>query len=378
MQVHWGSGLLVCLPWLILGLFAGDARGVLFYSTSDPEFNTVAPDGEFAGSGWRHHGLWGKFTGVVIGPRQFITVGHVRGSPGDLFVLDGKEYRTLVSYDHSGSDLTIWTVCGRFPDFAELYDKDDETGSEAVVFGRGTQRGEEVVLPGVLGDELKGWRWGASDSRLRWGENTVAGTSDDSGIGPFVTGSPAEAGDSVGPLLRLDFNADGGVNQAHLSAGDSGGGLFIREGSTWKLAGINYAVDGPYNTEDSGDGFDAAIFDEGGLYKRNNGEWSRTSDLPTEQPGSFYVIRISAHRDWIEGILEETEIDGPSVRLEWAASLDGEYSRDLEAEVNEEEREIRTAIPESDDKRFFRIESCAPREISAISEKDQVIVIHFK
>jgi len=40
----------------------------------------------------------------------------------------------------------------------------------------------------------------------------------------------------------------------------------------WKLAGINYAVQGPYNRNEFGDGFNAAIFDLRGLYLRMT-EW---------------------------------------------------------------------------------------------------------
>ena len=42
------------------------ARAVIFFSTSDPLFNTTAPTGGLAGSGWQWTGFWGGVTGTTI------------------------------------------------------------------------------------------------------------------------------------------------------------------------------------------------------------------------------------------------------------------------------------------------------------------------
>src|SRR5690606_5741776 len=113
---------------------------------------------------------------------------------------------------------------GTFSSYAPMYNGGQEAGKSAVIFGRGTQRGDEVVV----NNELKGWTWGVGDGQMRWGENTIEG--------------------SYGSLIRMSFDIDGGANEVHLSSGDSGGGVFVLDQGIWKLAGVNYAVEGPWKT----------------------------------------------------------------------------------------------------------------------------------
>jgi hypothetical protein len=102
-----------------------------------------------------------------------------------------------------------------------------------MVFGRGTTRGLEVKK----GTTLKGWKWGTQDKVRSWGENLVSGT--------------LNAGGTIGQVLKFTFNKQGTsgaqYNEAALSTGDSAGGVFINDGGKWKLAGINYLVDGPFS-----------------------------------------------------------------------------------------------------------------------------------
>src|SRR5258707_1817984 len=104
--------------------------------------------------------------------------------------------------------------------------------------------------------------------------------------------------------MKCNCVASGGVEDAHLSVGDCGGGLFIKDAGVWKLAGINYEVDGPYNTSTNGSGFNAAIFDKGGLYTESAGVWVLNPDLRTDSPGAFYATRIAAHQAWIQSLLQ--------------------------------------------------------------------------
>lgn len=134
---------------------------------------------------------------------------------------------------------------------------------------------------------LKGWGWGPCDGVMRWGENQVEAV--------------IPVGGSVGDLLRAAFDADAGPNEAHLSTGDSGGAVFIHDGTAWKLAGINYAVDGPYKTSPTGTPFYGAIFDICGLYLD-------TYLIPQDQvfePSHFYATRVSARLDWIQSVISQ-------------------------------------------------------------------------
>jgi hypothetical protein len=232
----------------------------------------------------------GSFHGTPIGPHHFITAAHLGGPVGELFSFHGVDYTTIATWIDSASDLEIWEVAEAFPTWAELYDGPTETGADLVVFGRGSIRGAEVRLNGAL----KGWQWAASDGRLRWGRNTVAS----------ITNDPNHSGSDQPQLLVAGFNSNATADEVHLGGGDSGGGVFIQQNNTWRLAGINYAVEGPYKISATGDPFQAAIFDDGGLYHSEAADiWLFTPDLPTDQPGSFFATRIKARLPWIQSVL---------------------------------------------------------------------------
>ena len=234
------------MPWLVvlllLFLEPPSVPAVLFYSTAEANHNTTAPTGTLTNSGWESQGFWGNFLGTTVAPQYFITAEHVGGSVGNVFTFQGVDYWTSAVFDDPDSDLRIWRINGRFPLWTELYTKNDEVGKDVVVFGRGTQRGDEVTVSKPNGSTLKGWRWGAADGRQRWGQNQV-GSIVTNGVGQIGGGT----GIGVGELLELPFNAGAGADEAALSEGDSAAGVFIKDGSAWKLAGINYAVDGPYS-----------------------------------------------------------------------------------------------------------------------------------
>lgn len=297
----------------------------MFASTGDPTYNTSAPAGTLANSGWELQGAWGSFLGTPVAPHYFVAAQHVGGSVGQNFFFNGTTYTTTAFFDSPNSDLRLWKVDAEFPAYAGLYTNQDELGKPLVVFGRGTQAGAEVYaarpsttyimetytlkelnlkmpdakklaatdplitytsktisIPNyttVTNYELAGWQWGTSDGVMRWGENKVT---------------------AVGDFLVADFNPDLGPNVGHLSGGDSSGAVFIQDGTTWKLAGINYGVEGPFSTESNGQCFQAALFNKSGLF-------SGTYQFPcdgTPSPTRFYATRISAQMTWMLSILQ--------------------------------------------------------------------------
>jgi len=253
--------------------------------------HTDAPNGAYLNSGWQYQGTWGSYLGTPISEHYFITAGHVGGSIGGTFTFQGVNYTTVAQYDDPQSDLRLWQVSGTFPSYASLYTRQDEVSRELVVFGRGALRGSEVLV----GSTLHGWRWGNSGYQQRWGVNQVSSIYD--------------AGAGLGNLLAADFNAGAGPNEAHLSTGDSGGGVFIMDAGVWKLAGINYAVDGPFSlTGGSDPGFNAMLFDAGGLYYKNSANaWTYLPDQSTDIPSSFYATRISSNLQWIDTVVPEPQ-----------------------------------------------------------------------
>ena len=271
------------LSLLFLLMAAGQARAVILYSS--PTRNTSAPAGLYANSGWQYQGRWVGVNGTPIGPRHFITAGHVGGGLGSAFRYRGADYTASAYYDDPNSDLRIWKVNKSMPAWAPLWTSaGTEVGRGLTVFGRGRPRGEEVRANGVR----KGWRWGAGDSAQSWGTNIVNST--------------VKGGAGVGSLLRFNFTPGGTIYESALATGDSGGGVFLKDGTTWKLAGVNYAVDGPFSLIGSGTGFLASLHDTGGLYAFD-GSWKYITDHSYDQAGFSYATRVSTNLTWIRSVL---------------------------------------------------------------------------
>jgi hypothetical protein len=273
---------------LSFGLIAvTPSRAVILYGTDDPSVNTTPPGGALADSGWQYEGQFIGFLGTVIASNYFVTANHIGGSVGQVFTFNGNSYTTTAVFRDPASDLAIWQVAGTFPIHAPLYSgaPGSETNLGLVVFGRGTQRGNPVYVGGDA--HLGGWLWGVYDSVQRWGTNIVGSIFDDP---------------TYGRLLRAPFDANAGPNEAHLSSGDSGGGVFVFNSSTnrWEFAGVNLAVDGPFSiSPDGSNPFNAAMFDTTGLFVQSDqGNW-----VTAPNPSAFYATEIAARRGFIESVV---------------------------------------------------------------------------
>ncbi len=272
-------------------LCAGTARAVILYGTGDPTANTTAPTGALAGSGWQYEGQFGAYLGTPIGSNYFITAGHIGGASlvGTAFVYQGTSYTTTAAYKDPNSDLCIYKVNGTFTSIAPLYTKPGgEVGLQMTVFGRGTQRGSDVIVGDGANQHVGGWLWGSSDSVERWGTNTVS---------QIVTDP------TLGPLVYATFDASGGPNEATLSAGDSGGGVFVQDtDGQWKLAGINYGVDDPFYRSATGSGgFYGAMFDTTGLYEDDG----MGGYVTANNPAGMYASEIAGDLGFIDGVVPE-------------------------------------------------------------------------
>jgi hypothetical protein len=106
-----------------------------------------------------------------------------------------------------------------------------------------------------------------------------------------------------GDHLYARFNSAGGVNQCHLASGDSSGPIFIDDGSGFKLAGVAHLVDGPFNATNTGDGFNAALFDVRGLYARRADQgWKYVAGF-WPVPSGFFATRVSVRAGWIDSVI---------------------------------------------------------------------------
>ena len=262
-------------------------RAVILFGTGDPTANTSAPTGTLANSGWQYEGQFNSFLGTVIAANFFLTAKHIGGSVGQTFTFNGAPYTTLAVFPDPSSDLQLWQITGNFGTHAPLFSgaAGTEVGLGLAVFGRGTQRGNAVLVGND--SHLGGWLWGTGDSVQRWGTNVVSSVETDS---------------TYGKVLRAAFNSTAGSNEAHLSGGDSGGAAFVFNSASnaWQLAGINLGVDGPFSYSSNGaSSFNAAIFDTTGLFvPADAGNW-----MAAANPSGFYATEIAAHRGFIESVV---------------------------------------------------------------------------
>ena len=272
-----------CVAALVLAA-AQAASGVILLETGDPTRNTSTPGDN---SGWQYEGIWGGFLGTPIAPLYFLSANHIGNAGAGSFVFHGETYTVVADGGKDPtSDLHLWQVDHAFRDYAPLFTaaEGDETGQTLRVIGRGTQRGAEVDLD----ETLRGWQWGPGDGVQRWGGNVVA----------QVIVDPSDGA----PYLYVTFDDPGVADEAHLSGGDSGGGVFVVEDGLWKLAGINYGVDDLYTGADGSGHVVAAVFDARGFYTQNaDGSYALIAgDEPV--PTAFYSTRVAARLAWIESV----------------------------------------------------------------------------
>ena len=269
-----------CLPLVfclaLLLLTGHDSFAVLFRDTGDPTYNTSAPTGALTNSGWQYEGQWQSiFLGTPIAPHYFLAAQHIGGSVGNVFTWNGANYTTTWYTNSPDSDLRIWQVAEAFPSYAPLYTNTNAAGQLMVVIGRGTQRGGPVVVNGTT----NGWYWGTADYVQRWGENTVAASSN--------------------PFLYALFSETGVTNTCDVSKGDSSGGVFIQQGGVWVLAGIIYGVDVVDTTNCVVT--NAAMLDQRGtcLYSTN---------YPSPIPSGFTASSVANDLNWINSVINPVRI----------------------------------------------------------------------
>lgn len=284
-------------------LFVPMARAVLFYGSADPTHNSSAPGGAYQNSGWQYQGYYGAYLGTMIAPQYFITAKHM-GTQGSFFVsagifnggvdvtytIDTSANAGAGYWDVAGTDLRIFKINEYFNSHATLYTGNSEQGLDMVTIGRGGVRGADLMVSGTL----QGWRHGIGDGVARWGSNLVSSVITIPTLGGMLVASFDDSGTGYTP------------EEATLSVGDSGGAVFVNDGGTWKLAGINYGVDGLFDTNNTtGDGseFGAALFDRGGFYQGSDSQgWTFISNTVADNPSNMYASRISTSAAVIQSI----------------------------------------------------------------------------
>lgn len=331
--------------WLGLMAAVDATQALILLGPGGVERNTTPPTGALADSGWQFQTFAG-LASTVVGPRHVLSARHLSSSTNSPVIFDGLAYQVVEVTDIPASDLRVLRVAGRFSRWTPLYARTDEPGKAAVLFGRGVTRGEEVFMDSLFGAELRGWRWGAADFRPRWGTNVIEEVF-----------APGEL--SQGALLAARFDEGAGDDEATVTGGDSGSGLFIRDqAGVWKLAGVGFAAESEFNTMPTGEGFSASLFDRRGFYERNaSGQWQPVTAFETPGTGLFYT-RVSTYAVQVEAVLASAGPPAESVpRLLSSVEPAGPFAEHPAYAVNVADRQI-TALPGAG-QRFFRVEGVA-------------------
>jgi len=285
-----GLGLLVAL------VLVPCVGAVILEGTGDPSYNTNAPTGSLANSGWQYEGQWdtenGPFLGTPIAPTFFLAAQHIGGSSNESFYFDGSTYTTVTNFDDPSTDLRIWQVGQTFSNYAPLYTGSSEEGKTCVVIGRGYERGPAVVVVSGGTNVINGWQWVGPYGVERWGDNVVSGVV-------AAADTDTHPGEQ---MLYAAFEPGADSNECVLADYDSSGAMFIENGTTWEVAGINYEVDQPLvsTNADGSNSFNAALMDYNGLYYWSGTNWAYFAGDYAQQ---FYCTRVSARISWINSVL---------------------------------------------------------------------------
>lgn len=276
---------------------------LIFRDGPSPAANTeTAPTGVYADSGWQYQIRFASFHGTMVSPKHFITAVHLGAGQTEIsqpMHFNGVEDKTYTIRPGSRTvigttDLAIFEIWESFDTFAPLYSRSDEAGRELVVMGRGFGRGSE------LSD--RGWTWGpAATRRSRWGRNTVGGALNAGG----------------NDLLFFDFSDVLGQDEVAGTGGDSGGGVFIRDGQVWKLAGVNFSVDSLYSqaaVPANSNAFRGSLYEAGGIFLGNDANgWNRISSFGNSlnpasstffRQSNTYASRISSSLPAIQAVID--------------------------------------------------------------------------
>jgi len=286
-----------------------------------------APTGSLANAGWQYHGKIGAFTGIPIGPNHFIIAKHTGvGNVGAVLNYQSANYSVTSITDIAGTDLRICATSGTFTSYAPIWNPSidgSEVGRPLFVAGRGIARGRAIyapvgsadvvapastsstmsVLPVDFGEqrqgpgpavdpsyEFRGWEWGVNDTQQSWGTNVVEAVFNDQ---------------TFGQILGFDFDNDSSMTayEAALAGGDSSGGVFVQNNAgVWKLAGVNFAVDGPFSRTPEGPYSFAALVDMGGYYIGSAADHVLVPDLAEAIPSWSYSTRVGGYRTQISNI----------------------------------------------------------------------------
>lgn len=160
-------------------------------------------------------GRWNGSSGVAIGRHWAITAKHNKGSVGQSFRMDDRDYAVDAIFRHPGADLMLVRTREEMSGWVPIT-RGVSVGQRVLMAGMGRTAG--ASMPGA------GYDWTGRYSET-WGENAIEWT----GRNQFA--------------MRYDVNRAAMTREAGFAMNDSGGGVFtlLPDGSL-SLAGVAFQV----------------------------------------------------------------------------------------------------------------------------------------
>jgi hypothetical protein len=231
---------LALVPCVLLGFASVPATAVLVAS-GDGTQNTTAPADD---PGWSNLGKRASsgLSAIYLGNRWVVTASHVGAG---TVTFNGVPYDpiagTTIGFETAPSQIADLIVFKLSTDpglpALEIASTTPPVGTSVVMMGNGRNRGAATQWSGI-----DGWLWGASSAK-RWGTNRVAAVPVTVTIGP-----------NTSRAFWTDFTltppAQTTAHEAQAALGDSGGALFVDEGTSWALGGLLFAI-GTFNGQPS-------------------------------------------------------------------------------------------------------------------------------
>jgi hypothetical protein len=133
------------------------------------------------------------------------------------------------------------------------------------------------------------------------------------------------------PARRGRFRQQRRSGRMHAFAGDSGGPGFVRTGSGWKVATVNYAV-GPDSftlSTNPASSFNASLYDCAGLYYDDGETWCYVPPEDSPAPCLMYNTRTSKRLAWLTNAVSGLVFPA-DIGLSWRCETNAPTARQAE------------------------------------------------